>query len=315
MATSHGDRAHHASHPMPTPVKLRIGTRRSPLALAQATEVADRLRATGVEVEIVPIVTSGDRNIAVTGPAGLKGMFVAEIVRALGEHEVDLAVHSAKDLPAEEEDGLVLAAVPRRASPLDVLVTRGGELPPGGIVGTSSLRRQAQILRWRPDVLLKDLRGNVDTRLRKLAESEVDAVVLAAAGLLRLGIVPERATPMSVAEMLPAPGQGCLALQARADDGPTLEALEALDDPESHAALAAERSLMLRLGGGCALPLGAFADVEEGRIRMAAAVFTPDGAREARTAVVGGTPEEAAEQAELDLRAGGAEEILGAVRP
>ena len=186
---------------------LRIGTRRSPLAIAQATEVAERLRATGVEAELVGITTSGDRNTAVTGPAGLKGMFVAEIVRALRDGDVDLAVHSAKDLPAEDEEGLVLGAVPERASPLDVLVTRDGDLRPGGVVGTSSLRRQAQIFRRRPDVFLNDLRGNVDTRLRKLAEGGVDAIVLAAAGLMRLGLVPEHAAPMSVAEMIPAPGQ------------------------------------------------------------------------------------------------------------
>ena len=294
---------------------LRIGTRRSPLALAQATEVADRLRDTGVEVTLVPMVTSGDRKLEVTGPAGLKGMFVAEIVRALREREVDLAVHSAKDLPAEDEEGLVLGAVPERASPLDVLVTRDGELAPGSVVGTSSLRRQAQIFRWRPDVLLKDLRGNVDTRMRKLAEGEVDAIVLAAAGLLRLGIVPEHAAPMSVSEMLPAPGQGCLAIQARADDEATLAALSPLDHGASRMALEAERRLMLRLGGGCALPLGAFADVEEGQVRMVAAVFTPEGAREARTAVAGDTPEGVAEEAALDLLAGGADEILAAVRP
>ncbi|OFW78257.1 MAG: hydroxymethylbilane synthase, partial [Actinobacteria bacterium RBG_19FT_COMBO_70_19] len=233
---------------------LRIGTRRSPLAIAQATEVAERLRATGVEAELVGITTSGDRNTAVTGPAGLKGMFVAEIVRALCDGEVDLAVHSAKDLPAEDEEGLVLGAVPERASPLDVLVTRDGDLRPGGVVGTSSLRRQAQVFRWRPDVFLNDLRGNVDTRLRKLAEGDVDAIVLAAAGLMRLGIVPEHAAPMSVAEMIPAPGQGCLAIQARAEDAETLGALSALDHAPTRTALRAERSLMRRLGGGCALP-------------------------------------------------------------
>ena len=296
-------------------MKLRIGTRRSPLALAQATEVADRLRATGVEVELVGMTTSGDRNTAVTGRAGLKGMFVAEIVRSLREGDVDLAVHSAKDLPAEDEDDLVLGAVPERASPLDVLVTREGQLRSGGIVGTSSLRRQAQVFRWRPDVLLSDLRGNVDTRLRKLAEGGVDAIVLAAAGLMRLGIVPEHAAPMSVSEMIPAPGQGCLAIQARADDAATLEALSTLDHGPTRTALLAERSVMRRLGGGCALPLGAFADVEDGRIRMVAAVFTPEGAREARTAVNGEDPEEVAAQAEADLRAAGAEEILAAVRP
>jgi len=296
-------------------VTLRIGTRRSRLALAQATEVAERLRANGVETEIVGITTSGDRDTVVTGPAGLKGMFVAEIVRALHDGEVDVAVHSAKDLPAEDEDGLVLGAVPERASPLDVLVTRDGDLPPDSVVGTSSLRRQAQVFRWRPDVLLKDLRGNVDTRLRKLAEGELDAIVLAAAGLMRLGIVPEHAAPMSVTEIIPAPGQGCLAIQARADDAPTLEALAALDHTATRTALIAERSVMRRLGGGCALPLGAFADVEEGRVRMVAGVFSPDGAREARTAVEAEDPEDAAALAEGDLRASGSDEILAAVRP
>ena len=294
---------------------LRIGTRRSRLALAQATEVAERLRANGVEAEIVGMTTSGDRNTGVTGPAGLKGMFVTEIVRALLDGEVDLAVHSAKDLPAEDENGLVLAAVPERASALDVLVTRDGDLPPGSVVGTSSLRRQAQILRWRPDVLLKDVRGNVDTRLAKLAHGELDAIVLAAAGLMRLGLVPEHVAPMSVAEIIPAPGQGCLAIQARADDAATLGAAVALEHAPTRTALLAERSVMRRLGGGCALPLGAYADVEEGTVRMVAGVFTPDGAREARTAVEADDPEEVAGRAEADLRASGAEEILAAVRP
>lgn len=294
---------------------LRIGTRRSRLALAQATEVAERLRANGVEVEIVGMTTSGDRSLAVTGPAGLKGMFVAEIVRALREGDVDVAVHSAKDLPAEDDEGLVLGAVPERASPLDVLVTRDGELRPSAVVGTSSLRRQAQVLRWRPDVVLKDLRGNVDTRLRKVADGALDAIVVAAAGLTRLGIVPEHATPMSLSEMIAAPGQGCLAIQARADDAETLAALEGLDDARTRIALAAERSLMRRLGGGCALPLGAVADVDDGRIQMVAGVFTPDGAREARTAVEAEDPEEVAALAEADLRASGADEILSAVRP
>jgi hydroxymethylbilane synthase len=171
------------------------------------------------------------------------------------------------------------------------------------------------VFRWRPDVLLKDLRGNVDTRLRKLADGEAEGLVLAAAGLLRLGVVPEHAAPMSLAEMVPAPGQGCLAVQARADDGPTLAALSALDHQPSREALAAERALMRAFGGGCALPLGAFAERTGPRIRMVAIVLTPDGGGYARTEVEAATPEEVAELARLDLSAGGADEILAAVRP
>jgi hydroxymethylbilane synthase len=297
-------------------VKLRIGTRRSRLALAQAGEVAETLRRTGVEAELVPMTTSGDRGADPAGdPAGLKGLFVAEIVRALREGSVDLAVHSAKDLPAEDDEDLVIAAVPPRASALDVLVTREGELPGGARVGTSSVRRQAQVFRWRPDVFLTDLRGNVDTRLHKLAEGEVDGLVLAAAGLLRLGVVPEHAAPMSLAEMVPAPGQGCLAVQARADDDRTREALAALDDPASRDALVAERGLMRAFGGGCALPLGAFAERSGARIRMVAIVLSPDGGRYARTEVEADSPQELAELARLDLAAGGADDILAAVRP
>ena len=294
---------------------LRIGTRRSHLALAQASEVADALAAHGVQSELVPMETSGDRGAdPSTDPAGLKGLFVVEIVRALRDGQVDLAVHSAKDLPAGNAEDIAIGAVPERASALDVLVTREGELQPGARVGTSSLRRQAQVFRWRPDVLLKDLRGNVDTRLRKLADGEVEALVLAAAGLLRLGVVPEHAAPMSIAEMVPAPGQGCLAVQARADDAPTLEAMGLLDHAPSRAALEAERGLMARLGGGCALPLGAFAEVTPNGLRMIAIVLTPDGSRFARSEVQAPTPAEVAELAALDLLAGGADEILGLVR-
>jgi hydroxymethylbilane synthase len=297
-------------------VKLRIGTRRSRLALAQADEVAGALRRTGVETEIVPMITSGDRGADPSSDqAGLKGLFVAEIVRALLEGEVDLAVHSAKDLPAEDDPGLTIAAVPERASALDVLVTRDGELAAGSRVGTSSVRRQAQVFRWRPDVLVKDLRGNVDTRLRKLADGEVEALVLAAAGLLRLGVVPEHAAPMSLAEMVPAPGQGCLAVQARSGDGATRDAVAALDHEPSRDALVAERLLMRALGGGCALPLGAFAERTGSGMHMIAIVLSPDGGRFARAEVDAPTPEEVAELARLDLAAGGADDILLAVRP
>ncbi len=295
---------------------LRIGTRRSKLALAQANEVAGALDASGLRTELVPITTAGDRGAdPASDPAGMKGLFVAEIVRALRDAEIDLAVHSAKDLPAGEDEDVVIAAVPERASALDVLVTRDGELRPGARVGTSSIRRRAQLVRWRPDVVVEDLRGNVDTRLRKLADGETDALILAAAGLVRLGVVPEHVAPMSLAEMVPAPGQGCLAVQARSADRATIEAVSVLDHPASRTALEAERGLMARLGGGCALPLGAFAEPTARGVRMVAIALTPDGERFARTEVDAATPDEVAALAALDLSAGGADEILGLVRP
>jgi hydroxymethylbilane synthase len=296
-------------------VTLRIGTRRSALALAQAREVAELLEVHDVKTELVPMSTSGDRGAQPTGSsAGMKGLWVSEIVGALLDGQVDLAVHSAKDLPAEDDPRVVLAAVPERASALDVLVTREGELPSGAKVGTSSLRRRAQVFRWRPDVLVTDIRGNVDTRLRKLDEGEVDGIVLAAAGLLRLGVVPEHAAPMSVAEMVPAPGQGSLAVQTRADDAAARDALAALDHEPSRLALEAERALVARLDAGCALPLGAFAQVAEDRVALDAIVLTPDGERVVRSAVDAPTPAEAAELAALDLLAGGADEILRSAR-
>lgn len=295
---------------------LRIGTRRSKLALAQAQEVATELAARDVDSELVPMTTSGDRGgDPYSDPAGVKGLFVTEIERALRDGEIDLAVHSAKDLPARDDEDLAIAAVPERLSPLDVLVTRHGELGAGSRVGTSSVRRQAQVFRWRPDVLLKDVRGNVDTRLRKLAEGEVDALILAAAGLLRLGVVPEHAQPMSISETVPAPGQGCLAVQARSDDEATIPAVSPLDHAPSRDALTAERALMRALGGGCALPLGAFAERRGDGMWMVAIVLTPDGGRYARAEAAATTPEEVAELVRLDLAASGADEILSHVRP
>jgi hydroxymethylbilane synthase len=297
-------------------VKLRIGTRGSRLALAQSREVADAITASGVETELLTITTAGDRGAdPASDPAGVKGLFVTEIVRALLDGEVDLAVHSAKDLPAVDTEGVVIAGVPERASALDVLVTRDGDLRPGARVGTSSVRRRAQVFRLRPDVIVEDLRGNVDTRLRKLGDGEVDALIIAGAGLLRLGVVPEHAAPMSLAEMVPAPGQGCLAVQARASDDATIEVLSALDHAASRMALEAERGLMARLGGGCALPLGAFAEPVPRGVKLLAIALSPDGSRIVRTEVDGETPEEVAELAALDLSAGGADEILGLVRP
>jgi hydroxymethylbilane synthase len=292
-------------------VKLRIGTRRSRLALAQAGEVAERLARVGVESEVVPMATSGDRGAAVaSSPAGVKGLFVAEIVRALQDGEVDLAVHSAKDLPAADDEGVAVAAVPPRADPSDLLVTRNPTLREGAIVGTSSLRRRAQLLALRPELRLVEIRGNVDRRLRKLEDGEVDGVVLAAAGIARLGATPPSS---EVLPIVPAPGQGCLAVQARADDVATREAAAWLDDPDSRVAFEAERSVMARLGGGCALPLGALATVGD-TVRLVAVVATPDGSRIVRAESEAATPEGAAEAASAELLAGGAGEILAHVR-
>jgi len=257
---------------------LRLGTRRSRLALAQAEEVAVALRAAGETVELVPIVTAGDRGVPATAsPEGVKGLFVAEIVRALQAGEIDLAVHSAKDLPAGDPDGVVVGAVPERADPRDVLVTRDGAPAGDGAVGTSSLRRRAQLRRLFPAATIVDVRGNVDTRLRRLDAGDVDGLVLAAAGLGRLGVAPAHARPFDPADMVPAPGQGALAVQVRTDDAATREVVKGLDHMASRMAFEAERTVVARLGGGCALPLGALAEVGAGEVRLRAMVIRPDG--------------------------------------
>jgi len=280
--------------------------------MAQAGEVAERLARAGVESEVVPMTTSGDQGApAATSPAGVKGLFVAEIVRALQAGQVDLAVHSAKDLPAADDEGVAVAAVPPRADPSDLLVARDPTLRGGAMVGTSSLRRRAQLLALRPELRLVEIRGNVDRRLRKLEDGEVDGVVLAAAGIARLGVTPPSS---EVLPIVPAPGQGCLAVQARVDDQATREAVAWLDDPDSRLAFEAERSVMARLGGGCALPLGALAIVTGETIRLVALVATPDGSRIIRAEAEAATPEGAAEATSAELLAGGAGEILAQVR-
>jgi hydroxymethylbilane synthase len=291
---------------------LRIGTRRSSLALAQVEEVRRLLAPAGVEIEVVPMSTSGDEGVAVTSsPQGLKGLWIDTILAALQKGEIDLAVHSAKDLPAAEDDDFVIAAVPERADPSDVLVSRAATLPLGARIGTSSIRRRAQLLAADPALKIVELRGNVDTRLRKLVEGEVDAAVLAAAGLARLGVEPEHARVLGPDEMVPAPGQGCLALQARSDDPETIAALRPLDHRPSHVALDAERSLVWRLGGGCSLPLGAHATVAAtGRVAMVAIVASFEGARVVRVAVDGENAQAAASRAAKELIADGAQEIL-----
>ena len=250
--------------------RLRLGTRGSALALAQARIVAELLEA---EVELVPITTSGDR-----AQAGDKGRFVKEIEEALLAEEVDLAVHSAKDVPAQLPDGLSIVGVPERADPRDALCGADaiGKLEAGAIVGTGSLRRQAQLLALRPDLEVRPLRGNVDTRLRKLGEGDVDALLLAAAGLARLGRSDEGGA-LAASEFVPAAGQGCLALEARAGDRATADLAAAVTDREALVCLTAERALVQALDASCHTPLGAHATLDDERLTLSAFVGLPDG--------------------------------------
>lgn len=294
---------------------LRIGTRGSELAMVQAEQVRGLLAAQDVDADIVPMTTSGDEGAPATdSPSGLKGLWIDTILDALRIGEVDLAVHSAKDLPAEDEEDLVIGAVPERADPHDVLITaEPGPLTAGMVVGTASLRRRAQIRAAFPRVRVVDLRGNVPTRLRKLSEGEVDATILAAAGLDRLGQDPPHATPLGLDVMIPAPGQGCLAVQCRAEDRTVRAALMLLEHRASRLALETERELMRRIGGGCALPLGAIAAVSRDDVELVAVVATPDGDRVVRAAARGVDPEDVAAIVADDLVSQGADAILAEV--
>jgi hydroxymethylbilane synthase len=296
-------------------MRLRIGTRGSRLALAQAREVAAALAGRGIEAQLVPMATAGDRGASpASSPQGVKGLFVAEITEALGRADIDLAVHSAKDLPSEDPPGVVVAAVPERGVPYDVLVSREEEVPGGGAVGTSSLRRQAQLRRARPGLRVEDVRGNVDTRLRKMDEGRYDGLVLAAAGLARLGVSPDHVAPLAVDDMVPAPGQGALAVQAR-EGTEAAGAVASIDHQASRLAFEAERSLVRRLGGGCRLPLGAYAEARgAGIIRLLGVVIRPDGSDLLRSQAEAGSPEDAAGEAAEVLLSAGAAAILDEVQ-
>lgn len=263
---------------------LRLGTRASALALAQARFVATRLERTGCAVEIVPMHTEGDRRVdARLTDAGGKGLFVREIEEALLAAEIDLAVHSLKDLPAALPAGLALVAFPEREDARDVLVTRrpGGfaDLPPGAVVGTSSPRRRAIALSLRPDLDVQPLRGNVDTRMRKLQEGNRDAIVLAAAGLLRLGITATYVDALDPEVFVPAVGQGVLAVEARADDARTAGLVQMVDHGPTRACALAERAFLTRLGASCLTPMAAHARMHGGALRVSALVASEDGRR------------------------------------
>ena len=271
---------------------IRLGTRGSALALIQAREVADRLTAGGVEVEIVTMRTEGDRRAdARLAVVGGKGLFVREIEDALLRKEIDLAVHSLKDLPAETPDGLTLGAYPPRADARDVLVFRApatlATLRSGAMVGTSSPRRRAVLLSVRPDLDVQPIRGNVDTRLRKLESAGFDAIVLAAAGLARMGLTPPHAEMLDPDVFVPAVGQGILALEVRVDDRTTLAHLAPLDDPATRPCALAERACLARLGASCNTPIAAHARLRGAVVHLTGIVASEDGRRLLRASASG----------------------------
>lgn len=282
---------------------MRLGTRGSALALAQAQVVADLLGG----AEIVTVETSGDR-----GSVGDKARFVKELEEALLAGEVDLAVHSAKDVPAVLPEGLALVGVPNRADPRDALCGAAAlsELTDAAMVGTASTRRRSQLLSLRPDLEVSELRGNVDTRLRRLAGDEFSAIVLACAGLARLG--RSEGSPFEVGAMTPAAGQGCIALEARADDAAAAEAAASVTDPEALVCLTAERALVSALEATCDTPMGALASLEGQTLQLAAYAGLPDGSRWVRDRVEGPAAEPAALGGSVAERmvAAGAGEIL-----
>lgn len=284
---------------------VRIGTRGSKLALIQAEAVAAGLRDAGARVEIVAMRTEGDRRFdARLADVGGKGLFVREIEEALLAERVDVAVHSLKDLPADVPDGLTLAAFPPREDAGDVLVTAHGggldDLPAGAAIGTSSLRRRALILAARPDLAIVPLRGNVDTRLAKLAAGQCDGVVLAAAGLRRLGLSPAHVRPLDVETFVPAVGQGILAVEVRGHDTATRALVGRLDEADTRACAAAERAYLRRLGASCNTPMAGHATIDRSgdrsggraRLLMRAMVASEDG-RTVLRADAGGSPDEA----------------------
>jgi len=308
---------------------LRIGTRGSELALYQANAVAEQLRATsGVDCEIVTIKTSGDRLAEATlTQIGGKRLFVKEIEDALLAGEVDIAVHSSKDMPAVLPEGLVIAGVLPREDARDAVVLPGGaaampfeqlvsHLGANPRIGTSSVRRTAQLARLFPGATFQAIRGNLGTRLRKLDEGQYDAIVLAAAGLIRLDNRLRISSVLPIAACVPAPGQGIIAVEIRADDRAAADAVRAIDDPASRAALDAERTVVTRLGGGCQMPIGAHAEITSSEMTLVAVVLSLDGAQAIRTESRGLIKESVklGQQAADDLLSQGADEILGDVQ-
>jgi hydroxymethylbilane synthase len=302
---------------------LRIATRKSQLAMWQAAHVATLLRQahSGLEVELVPIVTQGDRiQDRPLAAIGGKGLFIKELELALEEHRADMAVHSMKDLPGDLPDGLVIAAVLERADPHDALVAanaaRLDDLPHGARVGTSSLRRQAQLLAARPDLRIEPLRGNVDSRLRRFDAGELDAIVLACAGLIRLGLESRIAARIDPKVCLPAVAQGVIGIECRGSDQRVLQLLSVLEHPTTRIVMDAERAFAHRLGGSCQSPVAAHARLEGDTVLLDGLVAEPDGSRLLRDNQSGSAGHSAALGASLAERmlAAGAGPLLERLR-
>jgi hydroxymethylbilane synthase len=298
-------------------MKLKIGTRASLLALWQAEHVQRRLEERGHQVELVRITTTGDKVLdRRLESIGGKGAFLKEIEEAMLAGQVDLAVHSLKDVPTALPRGLTLVAILERADPRDALLANSGKalesLAPGSRVGTSSLRRSSQIKSLRPDLHVDDLRGNVDTRIRRLRERHYDAIVLAMAGLERLGRTSEVTQALDPRAFTPAVGQGAIALECREDDGATREVAALLNHEASAQAIAAERALLAALEGGCNVPLGAHATREGGALHLRAFVARPDGSALLRAEGRGDDPEGLGRQVAGELIERGARQLVRA---
>lgn len=302
--------------------KLKIGTRQSLLALWQSNHIAACLRRQypECEIELKKIVTKGDKILDVPlAQIGGKGLFTKEIEEDLLSGEIDLAVHSLKDMPTVLPEGLCLTAITTRANVGDAFVSNKyasfAELPLGAVVGTSSLRRRAQLLAARPDLNIRDLRGNVDTRLRKLDEGLYDAIILAAAGLERLGHADRIQSLISSGVCLPAVGQGALAIECRADDKETRAMLDFLNDLPTRQATSAERAFLGLVEGGCQVPIGVHADVEGDKIRVEAIIAALDGSTVLRDTITGSASDAVSLGQELGRKmlANGGQEILAAI--
>jgi len=306
---------------MDLPKRLRIATRESRLALAQTDLVSAAIRARhpAIAIEPVPMTTQGDRVLdRPLAEVGGKGLFVKELENAMTDGRADLAVHSMKDVPAELPPGFVLAAIGAREDPRDALVSNRfatlAEMPRGAVLGTSSLRRAAQVRERHPGLEVALLRGNVETRVAKLDRGEYDAIVLAVAGLVRLGLGPRIRSRLSLDESVPAPGQGALGIECLAARDDVQRILAPLADATTALCVRAERAVSRALGGSCSLPLGAYAEMRDGKIELTALVASQDGRQVLRTRATGSDPEEVGAQAARSLRDQGADAVLGALK-